>query len=267
MSVFEYQDYRVYIQDRVKNLHKGGRGVKAKLAEYLGVNSTLISQILSGDKDFTIEQAKKSTDFFGLSKLDSDYFILLVQIQRAGTFDLKQYFIEKAAQVKKESLKLSKRMSAKKSLTDLEKSVFYSSKLYSSIHLFTSIKEGKTLEEIETKFKLTRVRANEIVLFLLNAGFISESMGVYRMEEKFTHLEKGSPFLLNHHTNWRVTAIDKAENLSEEEMMYTGNLSLSRSDFLKVREELVAALQKIIKTVQASPAEELANLNIDLFYV
>jgi hypothetical protein len=44
------------------------------------------------------------------------------------------------------------------------------------VHLFTSIKDGKTLEEIEEKFKLNRTRANEIVLFQLDSGFISEKM-------------------------------------------------------------------------------------------
>jgi len=267
MSIFEILNYRIFLKNRLKNLHKNGRGIKTKLAEHLNINSSLISQILSGKKDFTIEQAVKVTAFLGLQKLESDYFIILVQIERAGTYDSKKYFIEKREFLKKDSLKLSKRINADKSLTDLERSIFYSSKIYSAIHLYTSIGKGKSLEEIMKRFDLKRMRAMEIISFLLSVGLISEQNGVYIMEGKTTHVEKGSPFLLNHHTNWRITAVDKAERISDEEMMYTGNFSLSKKDFLKIREELVASLQRVIETVKESPAEELANLNIDLFWM
>jgi hypothetical protein len=87
------------------------------------------------------------------------------------------------------------------------------------------------------------------------------------MEGKTTHLEKDSPFLINHLTNWRLTAIEKIEKITDEEMMYSGNFSLSKSDFLVIREELVASLQRVIHTVKESPTEELANLNIDFFWM
>jgi uncharacterized protein (TIGR02147 family) len=267
MSIFDSENYRLFLEARMKNLPKGGRGFKTSLADHLGINSTLISQIFSGDKDFTIEQAKKITDFLGLQSLESDYFILLVQIERAGTQDLKKYFIEKSEQLRKESLKLAKRLKSEKKLTDLERSVFYSSKIYSSIHLYTSLDGGKTVDEMMKRFRLNRVRVSEVISFLLSSGLVVESNGVYKMAEKSTHVEKGSPFLLNHHTNWRITAIDKAETLTDEEMMYTGNFSLSKSDFLKIREELVNSVQRVLKTVLDSPAEELANLNIDFFWM
>jgi uncharacterized protein (TIGR02147 family) len=267
MSIFDKNNYRAIFEERLKKLPKSGRGVKAQLAAYLNINSTMISQILSGNKDFSIEQAQKAAEFLGLSKLEMDYFITLVQIERAGNVDLKKYFSEKKEALKKESLKLSKRLGADIALTDLERSIFYSSKLYSSIHLFTSLEGGKSIDEITKRFALKRTRAMEVISFLLSAGLISEHDGKYSMEGKTTHVEKGSPFLLNHHTNWRVLAIEKAESITEDEMMYTGNFSLSKKDFLVIREELVATLQKVVKTVQDSPAEDLANLNIDLFWM
>jgi hypothetical protein len=64
-----------------------------------------------------------------------------------------------------------------------------------------------------------------------------------------------------------VAAVDKSERISNEEMMYTVNFSVSKKDFLKVREELVQSIQRVIETVKDSPAEEMANLNIDLFRI
>jgi uncharacterized protein (TIGR02147 family) len=267
MAIFESSNYRIFLNNRMKKLQVSGRGVKTKLAEHLNINSTMISQILSGTKDFSIEQAIKVAQYLGLQKLETDYFIILVQIERAGTQDLKHYYLEKRNQLRKDSLKLANRIQSDKELTDLERSIFYSSKIYSSIHLFTSLGKGKTLDEILERFDLKRNRAREIISFLLSAGLIIDKNGIYHMEGKSTHVEKGSPFLLNHHINWRIKSVDKAERLSAEEMMYTGNFSLSKKDFLKVREELVQSLQRVIDTVKESPAEELANLNIDFFWI
>lgn len=267
MDIFKDNNYKNFLHFRLKNLPKNGRGLKTKLAQHLSINSTLVSQILSGDKDFTLEQAQKVAQFLGLQKIETDYFILLVQINRAGTKDLKDYYIEKREQLKKEGTKLSRRIDINKGLTDLERSVFYSSKIYSSVHLYTSIEQKCSLEKIMERFKLTRIRTVEIITFLISAGLIYETNGHYIMAAKSTHLDKGSPFLLNHHMNWRAMALEKADHLSDEEMMYTGNFSLSKKDFLKIREELFAHLQKVLKTVHDSPAEELANLNIDFFWM
>jgi uncharacterized protein (TIGR02147 family) len=267
MSIFECNDYRVFIDKRLTTLQKVEKGIKTKIAEQLNVNASMISQVLSGSKELTQEQAIKLAQFFGLQKLETDYFLILVQMERAASKELKKYYAEKMEQLKKESLKISKRIQSEKDLTDLERSVFYSSKVYSSVHLFTSLGEGKTLMEIMDKFNFKKNRALEIISFLINAGLIVENDGIYKMEGKSTHVEKGSPFLLNHHINWRVAAVDKSERISNEEMMYTVNFSVSKKDFLKVREELVQSIQRVIETVKDSPAEEMANLNIDLFRI
>jgi hypothetical protein len=103
--------------------------------------------------------------------------------------------------------------------------------------------------------------------FLISSGLIQHESGIYRMQTKSTHVEKGSPFLLKHHSNWRISAIQKSEILSDSEMMYTGNISLSKSDFSKIREELILTIQNVLKKVKDSPAEDVANLNIDLFWM
>ncbi len=265
MSVFEFSDYRKFLKQLIKTFPQGGRGVWARLSENLNVNATMVSQIMSGTKDFSIEQAQSVAIFLGLQKLEADYFILLVQIERAGTHELKSYFKEKIDELKKDSLKISKRIKSDRKLTDLERSIFYSSKNYSAIHLFCSIGKGATVESIAKKFDLPRVRVHEILQFLVSTGLCSQHSHYYRTGNQTIHVDKGSPFLIKHHGNWRIEAIKKSEILSDEELMFTANVSLSKEDFLKVRETLVRTIQEVVETVKASPSEEVANLNIDLF--
>jgi hypothetical protein len=49
--------------------------------------------------------------------------------------------------------------------------------------------------------------------------------------------------------------------------MYTAPVSLSRADFRALREEMVQFVQKFLKKVHASPAEEIACLNLDFFWI
>lgn len=267
MSIFEFNDYKAFLRTEIKSKPGAGRGELSRLADHLGVNATMVSQVMAGPKDFTLEQAKKVAEYFVLPKLETDYLLILVQIERSGTQDLKNYFREKREEIKKESLKISKRITSERKLTDLERSIFYSSHLYSAIHLFCSVNDGQSLESILEKFDISRVRAQEILQFLLSAGLCIQDKGLYKMGNQSTHVEKGSPFLIKHHSNWRIAAIQKSENIADEEMMFTANISLSQKDFVNIRETLMQTIQEISKTVKDSPAEEIANLNIDLFWI
>lgn len=267
MAVFEYNDYKSFIRTEIKSRAGRGRGEFSRLAEHLGVNATMVSQVMAGSKDFTLEQAKKVADYFILPPIETDYFLILVQIERAGTQDLKNYFREKRDELKKESLQISKRIVSERKLNDLERSIFYSSGLYSAIHLYTSLDREANFEDIINKFDISRARAQEILQFLLSTGLCVQEKGRYRMGTQSTHVEKSSPFLIKHHSNWRIAAIQKSENLSDEEMMFTANISLSKKDFGKIRESLIQTVQEVSKTVKDSSPEDIANLNIDFFWI
>ena len=178
MAIFDFNDYKAFLKAEVKSRPKAGRGELSRLAEHLDVNATMVSQVIAGDKDFTLEQAKKVCSFFTLSKLDTDYFLLLVQIERAGTQDLKNYFREKRDEMKKESLQISKRITSERKLTDLERSIFYSSSLYSAIYIFSSVDGGQTIEAIIEKFDIPRPRAQEILQFLVSTGMCTPDRGL-----------------------------------------------------------------------------------------
>ena len=95
MSIYIFSDYRAYLRDYIQKLPKKGRGEVGQIARYLRIHSSLISQILSGSKDFSHEQAQDLTSYLGLNTLETDYFILLVQHSKAGTKKLKDYLKNK----------------------------------------------------------------------------------------------------------------------------------------------------------------------------
>jgi uncharacterized protein (TIGR02147 family) len=268
VSIFEHKDYRSYLRHHLKSLPLKGRGELTRIANNLSVNTTLLSQIMSGTRELNPEQAFRLSQYLQHTPLETDYFSLLVQIERAGTNDLKEHLKKKLALLRQDALKLSSRIAHERSLTDSERAIFYSSWIYSAIHLFTSThKNGVALEEITARFNLSRFKATEIIQFLVSTGLCTEQSGRYSLGVQSTFLAQGSPFLTRHHSNWRMKAIQKSENISEEEMMYSGQVSLSRKDFESIREQLVTSLKNILRQVEPSPAENIASLNIDWFWI
>jgi hypothetical protein len=207
------------------------------------------------------------SDYLALGALETDYFILMIQIERAGTSKLKTYYREKLEALKKESLQVAKRIQQDRKMSDLERSIFYSSWLYTAIRLFSSVGEGQTVDTVVERFDIPRPRAVEVLRFLSETGLCMEEGGVYRIGAQRTHVEKGSPFLLKHHSNWRIRAIEHSEGLSDEELLFTAPFSVARKDFAKFREQLLEVIKSISDQVKNSPAEEVACLNIDMFWV
>jgi uncharacterized protein (TIGR02147 family) len=268
MTIFEHSDYRNYLRSHIRHLPHKGRGELTRIATHLSVNTTLLSQIMSGTREFTPEQTHELSVYLGHTDLETEYFSLLTQHERAGTKSLKTHLQKKLEATKKEAMKLSKRIAHDKTLSTNERAVFYSSWIYSAIHLFTSTNDdGVSLDEMASRFEIPRVKAAEIAQFLTSCGLCVEKSGQYKIGVQSTFLPKTSPFLNQHHANWRVKSFQKIDNIAENEMMYTGQVSLSKKDFNKIREQLVQVLKSAMAVVKDSPADDIACLNIDWFWL
>lgn len=267
MYLFEQDHYKIALNHIMDGKRKSMKGLSRKLAEHLGVHPTMISQVITGNKDFTEEQMILVCEFLGLAKLDSQYLLVLLQHERAGSKKLKDYFLELKEQIRKQALQVSQRVHKNKVLTDVEKSVFYSSWLFAAIHLMTTLDRKIRFEDLCTKFNLHPSRVREILDFLIQIQMVVEKDGIFSSGPVATHLEKKSPFLIKHHTNWRLKAIQAAESLSDNELMYSANVSLSKKDFECLREEFMQVIQRFVDVVKPSPSEDIAQFNLDFFWI
>ena len=266
--IFKFGNYRSFLVSHIKSLPRRGFGEAKKMAEHLGVSSTFLSHVLAGSKQLSLEQAHALTKYLGLNNLESEYFLCLVQKDRAGTKDLQDYFSRKLTELSNKSLNMAERLDVDKKMSETEKATFYSSPIYSSAHIFCAThKLGRTVDEVAKRFEIDRARANAVLRFLVESGMCIETEGRFQPSTQSTHLEFGSPHLFKHISNWRLRAIQAAENLSEEELMYTVNVALSKKDYARLREDLAVFIKKFLEEVYPSPSEEIACLNLDWFWI
>lgn len=267
MTIFETEDYRSFLKAWIRGLPKHGRGEVNKIAAVLGVNPTVVSQTLSGVRDFTPEQVVELTEYMGLNELESDTFTLLVSIEKAGSVKLRTRLRAKLEKLRAQSLSVSTRIREHRLLSDNERAQFYSSYLYPAVRLYCDVDGGQTLEAICARFELSRAKAQEMLTFLVGSHLCIETAGRYSMGPQVTHLEASSPFITKHHTNWRVKAIQRAEDLGRNELMYSGPMVLARADFERLREKMVGFINEVIEEVRPSKSEDVACLNLDFFWI
>lgn len=264
MKILDYIDYRKYLKSSIV---VAGRGELKRLAEHLRVHSTFMSQVIAGTRDLNSDQALELAAIWEFSALEAEYFITLVEIEKAHTENLKKYLRVKRDRLKKESLDVSKRVAHDRVLTDEEKSLFYSSWLYSAMRAFTAISKGASVDEISFAFQMPRPKVIEIMQFLSRTGLCVEEKGIYKPGVQKTYTDRNSPHTAKHHMNWRMKSMQKSEGLDETELMFTAPISLSRKDFLVLREKMVELVKQMMELVGNSEPEEVACFNLDLFKV
>ena len=266
-TIFQYDDYRKYLRDWLYNQPRRGRGILRKWSELLRVNPSILSQILSGKRELSLDQAYELQVELALGEIESEYFFTMVTYERAASHRLKTHLKKKLELQRQESLKLSKRLGHERQLSDTESAIFYSSWVFTAVWLSTNLPSWQSVDAISKRLGLERERIVEVLQFLMDVGLVTEELGRYRSQPQRTHLENNSPFIVRHHSNWRMQAIRRAEDLKKEELMFSGPLSISREDFKKVREQIVALIRSVSDTVKETQPEDLAVFQVDLFWM
>ena len=113
MTIFEYDDYKKFVDHRIKDFPSGGRGVFKSMAEAMKVPRSTLSQVFNGDRDLTFEQAIDLTSFLELSPLETDFFMALVERSRAGNMRLKAFAERKIEGLRQKSKTLADRKSTR----------------------------------------------------------------------------------------------------------------------------------------------------------
>ena len=109
-SIFKHTDYRKFLREWLSHQPKRGRGLLRRWSEALGVNPSILSQILAGQRELSLDHAYQILLELGLGEIEGEYFLTLVTSERAATHRLKEYLKTKLHRQRQESLQLSKRI-------------------------------------------------------------------------------------------------------------------------------------------------------------
>lgn len=264
-SIFEYKSYKKYLNDLVDHSPQGGRGIKKALAEAIHCQNPFVTRVLNGDYDFSQEQAAASAKYFGLSKSETEFLLLLLNENRAGTDALRNLYLDQIRNKIDQHSLLKSRLKIKATLDREAQATYYSHWKYAAIHMLATIPEFRTRESISKRIGLSLPVVSKVLDFLCSKGLLQKNKNEYIPDTTLLHLERNSPFLPQHHTQWRMKAIDVLDREIHDDLHYSLAFSCSKKDLPRLRERLTKSLEDCSDIIKCSPEETLAVLCFDLF--
>jgi hypothetical protein len=212
----------------------------------------------------TPEHAAGLINFWQLAPLEADYFLLLVDHERAGSPQLRRILERQLRELASRAEPIKE--SGVKAQDDQAAAIFYySSWRVSAIHLLISIEGFQTAEIIARHLQLDSAEVFSVLMQLEQFGFAKREGDEWKAVLRFVNLEKWGFFSNLHHKNWRSyvgTRMDSAIS-APENFHLTAASSISAADFKKIRDIVKEAGKRVKDVVDPSPAEVCAVLTID----
>lgn len=266
LSIFEFAAYKPYLHKRVGR--KGDRrGLKSALARALRCQPTFVSQVLNGAAQFSAEQAEDVNEFLGHSREEGRYFLLLVLKERAGTRALRKVFEDQIEEQLAKRLVLTERLGKQSALNSEQQSIYYSSWHYAAVHMALTIPALKNRESIARTLRLPLVRVAEVVEFLLSVGLAREAGAGLEVGSSKIRLGSDSHYILKHHANWRVQALQSLDRVEAADLHYSAVFSLSQKDRLRLKDVMIEFIKQNATTIESSKEEQLCAMCMDFFGV
>ena len=267
VEVFDFKDYKPYLEKTLELRAEHQKGQKSKLAQFIGCNPAYLSQILNGITDLSPEQAQATNAFLGHTPLESRFFLNLVLLSRSGTKELKSFYEGELKQQLQERRDLKNRFQSNRTLSEVDQARYYSSWYYAAIHVAVSLAHLRSKTQISQALDIPLATVGSALEFLVQMGLLKMHGSEYRQGEVSLYLGSDSGFLTKHHTNWRMKAIQSLDHVSEEDLHYSGVITCSEDDSEKIKEILIQAVGKIRETVKKSGDETLRVYNVDFFSI
>ncbi|MFL5813357.1 MAG: TIGR02147 family protein [Bdellovibrionia bacterium] len=265
MDLFEYREYRRFIQDWIQT--DSFQGNRSKIAASAGCSPSWITRVLSGEVQLTPDQAHGVAVYFALSEIETDYFMLLVDFERAASASLKKRIQSKLEDLRAKGRGIGASINSAATVSEEDRNRYYSSWIYGAVHVACMI-QPFSAAELSQRLGIQLEILRKTLLDLQSMGLIAKAgAGRLKATSLTVHLPAGSAAANTGHMIWRNRVIQKLQEPSEEGLHYSGIHNLSKADLRTVEKVIKDAVLRCRKTIEKSPSETLAVLCVDWFEV
>lgn len=226
------------------------------------MHPSYLSRILNHSTHLTPDQAAGLCEFWDFSSDETNYFLGLVNFERAGSPRLQKHIATEIATLKKRNETLGRRLSAIQ-VNEKEENVYYSSWHFAAVHLSLTIADTRTARRIADRLSIPLEQVRATLETLSSLGLVTRSGETWTPTKQNVHLSNDSWMASINHVNWRVKMADLIQRRSADDLHYTGVHTLSRADVRKVRDLLTESMVSTDQVIRPSKEEELFALAID----
>ncbi len=261
-SIFDHGNYKDFLR---KWLDAAPRGALSKMAASGGMQVSFLSQVLTRKVHLSREQSWQICRSLGLSELEQKYFMTLLDLAKAQQPSYRENLLQELKALSHRRLNLKDRFPVADSLSEEQKSLYFSSYLYSSVHLLIMIPSFSNKSDIAHYLKISVDTVSKILRDLVSMRILEEKNDRYRIRKKRIHLSNDASMIIRHHTNWRLRALSAIERNNAESLHYSSLVTISDKDAHKLKSMMVDLVGKFGDTVKDSKSERCFVFNTDFF--
>jgi len=261
-SIFSFTDYRSFLKSRISSPEKEW-GLLTKLAKAAGCHRPYLSKVLAGDAHFVPSHLFGLAKFWGLSEPETEYFLRLLELEKAGSAEYRAHLVEKNAELRRQQESLSEVVS-REPVSESHIS-YYSSWAWAAAHVLTSIPSFQTTKAIARRLSLPLPQVEHILRSLEAWGSVKREKDLWKFAGNEHHISKASPLSTFHHSNWRQRAILNSQLQQPKSLHFTVVQSISEKDFEVLRGMILNFIREFSKVAAPSREEKLVCFNCDFF--
>lgn len=261
-NVFQYLEYKKFLTDVIDE-NKTVVGYKSKLAKAARCPQPFISQVIHSHVHLSHEHGWALAQYWNFTELETEFFLNLIHLARAGTVNLRDYYLKKLKNLREQGEDLTSRFRKRSITEESNQWQYYSNWYYACVHILLTIPGFEDPSQISKRLHVSRSFTLEVLEELRKMGLVHKEKNGWKSTENQIHLSKESPVSAINHAIWRNLASHKSLQDTKNKFQYTGIHSLSISDYQEIRSMIIEYLSKVRDKIAASPEETLVNLNID----
>lgn len=265
MDIYGYEDYVKYLGDRIDSSPQK-RGELKDLAKAVQIHPSHISQVMSGKRHLTPDQALSVARHLGLDANGRDYFLNLVSLARAESPELREVLRNRLNELRAQD---QSKMTESELSPQARIELFISNWYYCAIRVLTSVKGTQTVDTLAHHLKLPREIVADGLRTLVELGFCQRNGEIYSNFPALIDLSNQPHLLLRHRMNWRYKASERlTKPISDNERYMTFVTAISKENEERIS-KLVAEIDRVCSENVSSGGEPevVRCLNIDWFKV
>ena len=264
-NIYSYNDYCAFLRDLEGSKDQRTRGFWTQIAKATGCQTSYVSRILAKGAHFSQEQTLRLCDYLLFQSEETEYFICLVESQKASSPELKSFYKKKLDTIREKNLTIKDRVKPSVTMSAEALATFYSQWYYLAIHVLLLNPKFRSATTIATALGLSLTTVEKTLRFLLDQDLVKTKNGELVPGEVDTHLGHASPFVKQHHSNWRIAAIESIRGEEDRNLHYSAVSSLSEEAVRVLREKFVSLIEDYVKTIKPTRDETLYAFNLDFF--
>lgn len=270
MDIFSCQSVVEVIQTFLRQgKEKVPHGARARLAKALGFHPSYLAQVLSESAALSQEQTLAFCLWAGFSADQTEFLLALLNHERAGTTELRNFYLNKKQKILDRQGQLGRSISADR-LAEERQHEFFSQWDFQAVHSALQIAGLSSIPKIAEFLTLPVERVGVVLQRLKVLGLVEVSKEQWTSLQPFVHFDgKNLATRQQFHLAWRLKALERnftgQAQLPKERLNFSSLIALDRSYEQEIFEKLKVMIGKISRDLKDVRSDHLSVLNIDFF--